>query len=496
VIGGIYPAYTQQFRVSPNEIQREEPFIQRNIEATARRVRHRRRRGRRPTGPRRTSRPRARGQVGASATPACSTPNRLAPTYEQLQRLTFYFGVATSSTSTATRSTASCRTSSSPRARSTSTTSPTPSAAGSTSARPTPTATGSSRRGPTRSTTEGRPVFVDTSAADSPIALDQPRVYFGELSPEYSIVNTNQPEIDGPQGLTPGQGGEQVEGQATFNYDGEGGVQLTHFGRKLAFALKYREPNLVLSDAIRNDSRLMFDREPRDRVRKVAPFLELDADPYPAAVDGRIVWIVDGYTTSAGYPYSQRVNFGDATIDSQSGGVGVQPQVNYIRNSVKATVDAYDGTVTLLPVRRAATRSSRAGTRPSAATCPARERDQRRAARAPALPRGPVQGPARAADAVPRHRGRRVLQPRGLLGHPGRPGRGRQPAWPVASPPHRRSSRPGRQQQQVIDTAAGRAEPAALLLDAAVPGPARTGLPALDLAHRPQPAQPRSRSRP
>jgi hypothetical protein len=91
----------------------------------------------------------------------------------------------------------------------------------------------------------------------------------------------------------------------------------------------------------------MYIREPRDRVAKVAPFLELDTDPYPAAVDGRIVWIVDGYTTSAGYPYSQGVNFGETTLDSQSGGVGVQRRVNYIRNSVKATVDAYDGTVTL-----------------------------------------------------------------------------------------------------------------------------------------------------
>jgi uncharacterized membrane protein (UPF0182 family) len=91
----------------------------------------------------------------------------------------------------------------------------------------------------------------------------------------------------------------------------------------------------------------MYIREPRERVQKVAPFLELDSDPYPAAVDGRIVWIVDGYTTSSGYPYSQSTDFGDAVTDSQTRGVALQRRVNYIRNSVKATVDAYDGTVTL-----------------------------------------------------------------------------------------------------------------------------------------------------
>ena len=124
-------------------------------------------------------------------------------------------------------------------------------------------------------------------------------------------------------------------------------MQLTSLGRKLAYAVKYREPNLLLSDAIKSESRLMYVREPRERVQKVAPFLELDSDPYPAAVNGRIVWIVDGYTTSAGYPYSQRTVLGNATADSLAPSRLPQEEVNYIRNSVKATVDAYDGTVTL-----------------------------------------------------------------------------------------------------------------------------------------------------
>jgi uncharacterized membrane protein (UPF0182 family) len=109
--------------------------------------------------------------------------------------------------------------------------------------------------------------------------------------PSYSIVNTERAEIDGPLDLSRGDAepveGEEVEGQATFSYDGDGGVRISHIGRKLAYALKYREPNLLLSNAIRDDSRLMYIREPRERVQKVAPFLELDSDPYPAAVDGR-----------------------------------------------------------------------------------------------------------------------------------------------------------------------------------------------------------------
>ncbi len=349
VIGGVYPAYTQQFRVNPNEIQREEPFIQRNIEAT--RAAYGIDDANVEVMPYAASQDVDTDQLETQASQVSNArlldPNRLAPTYEQLERLTFYFGVNDqldidryevdgelqdfvvaarevdiNNLADAQRSWINERLAYTH-------------------------GNGLIAAPADVVDEEGRPAFLESGDEDGPIQLDQTRIYYGELSPSYSVVNTNQPEIDGPVGLTGAQSGEQVEGQATFNYDGPGGVQLTHIGRKAAFALRYREPNLVLSDAIRDDSRLMYIREPRERVQKVAPFLELDADPYPAAVDGRLVWIVDGYTTSSGYPYSQRVNFGDATVDSQSGGVRVQRQVNYIRNSVKATVDAYDGTVTL-----------------------------------------------------------------------------------------------------------------------------------------------------
>ncbi len=118
------------------------------------------------------------------------------------------------------------------------------------------------------------------------------------------------------------------------------------------FAVKYQEPNMVLSDLINPDSRILEVRDPRDRVQKVAPWLEVDGDPYPIVADGHVLWVVDGYTTTAQYPDATPTSFGDATADTvtqAARNVATQPrdQVNYIRNSIKATVDAYDGTVTL-----------------------------------------------------------------------------------------------------------------------------------------------------
>ena len=135
-----------------------------------------------------------------------------------------------------------------------------------------------------------------------------------------------------------------------YTYEGEGGVPIGSFFRQLVFAIKNTESNFVLSDAVNDNSRLMYVRDPRSRVEKVAPFLTIDGDPYPAVVDGRIQWILDGYTTSATYPYSQRVNLQQETRDettNQGTFALARDNVNYMRNSVKATVDAYDGTVKL-----------------------------------------------------------------------------------------------------------------------------------------------------
>ncbi|HEX6234512.1 MAG TPA: UPF0182 family protein [Jiangellaceae bacterium] len=178
----------------------------------------------------------------------------------------------------------------------------------------------------------------------------EPRIYFGENSPDYSIVGAPEGarpvEFDIPIGS--GDGDAQNE---PFTYDGEGGVPIGSFFQRLLFATKFQETSILLTDRINSESVILYDRHPRTRLEKVAPWLKVDGDPYPAVVDGNVVWIMDGYTTLNSYPYSQRVSIEEATSDSRIvlPGVVAQPRdfINYIRNSVKAVVDAYDGTVTL-----------------------------------------------------------------------------------------------------------------------------------------------------
>jgi uncharacterized membrane protein (UPF0182 family) len=179
------------------------------------------------------------------------------------------------------------------------------------------------------------------------IKVTQPRIYFGEQSSEYAIVGqtdaSRKVEFDRPQP-------NNNAAEERYTYEGTGGVPIGTFTRKLVFAIKNTESNFLLSDAVNANSRLMYVRDPRSRVEKVAPFLTIDGDPYPAMVDGRIQWILDGYTTAATYPYAQRINLQRETTDELTGQGTFRlagDNVNYIRNSVKATVDAYDGTVKL-----------------------------------------------------------------------------------------------------------------------------------------------------
>jgi uncharacterized membrane protein (UPF0182 family) len=176
--------------------------------------------------------------------------------------------------------------------------------------------------------------------ATGPIKITQPRIYYGELISDYSIVDTNS------RGEYDGSGTDD----ATFRYKGSGGVSLGNFFNRMAFAINYRERNILLSSAINGNSKILFVRDPADRVEKVAPFLKVDGDPYPAVINGQIEWIVDGYTTLNNYPYSERQTLGEVAADSRTGqGTRALPRqdVNYIRNSVKATVNAYTGKVTL-----------------------------------------------------------------------------------------------------------------------------------------------------
>jgi uncharacterized membrane protein (UPF0182 family) len=119
--------------------------------------------------------------------------------------------------------------------------------------------------------------------------------------------------------------------------------------QRAIFALSYQETNILLSNQIGPESKILYDRDPKTRVAKVAPWLTLDGDPYPAVVDGRVQWIVDGYTTTNEFPYAARISLRDATADSVNSQLETMPlnagNITYIRNAVKATVDAYDGTV-------------------------------------------------------------------------------------------------------------------------------------------------------
>ena len=197
---------------------------------------------------------------------------------------------------------------------------------------------------------DGKPSFaVGDLPPTKGLGVFEPRVYFGENVPDYSIiggVKTDSPvEFDYPDDAS-------ANGQRNVTYSGTGGVPVGSLVNKIVFALKYQEQRILLSTLINKDSKILYNRSPRDRVAKVAPWLTLDGDPYPALVDGKILWIIDGYTTSAGYPYSKQTSLSSATSDaltSNSTSVTAQgnQNINYIRNSVKATVDAYDGTVTL-----------------------------------------------------------------------------------------------------------------------------------------------------
>jgi uncharacterized membrane protein (UPF0182 family) len=190
---------------------------------------------------------------------------------------------------------------------------------------------------------QGQPDFIvsDFDQERAKIPVTQPRVYFGEppeAGPDYVVVDTKQPEVDRP---TP------TGDTRTTKYDADGGIELSSFGRRLAFALRFRDINLLLSGNLTAQSRLMFNRDIRERVEKVAPFLQWDGDPYAVVVNGRIMFVRDGYTVSNHYPYVQRIDLGEAARRDGSTGQGVHGPGNYLRNSVKAVVDAYTGKVTL-----------------------------------------------------------------------------------------------------------------------------------------------------
>jgi len=354
VIGGLYPLIIQQLQVSPNAAAKERPYISRNITATRLAygldaVKYTTNQGGTVTASD------VRNDKGTIPYARLLDPVKLAKTYEQLQQIRSYYGFP--DTLDVDRYTVNGK-----RQDYVVSVRELNQAGLNASQRNWVNLHLNYTHGkgfvaaPANAVDKtGKPAFsvldlpvsgpiVSGKPTDSPIVISQDRIYFGEQAPDYSVVDTKQAEIDGPSQTN-------STAEQTNRYDGSGGVPMGSTFRKLLFALRFQDKNLLISGALSKDSRIIYERNPRDRVQKVAPWLTLDGDPYPAVVNGRILWIIDGYTTSDGYPYSERRQLGDVTVDATTG-LNNRPgqqqnQVNYIRNSVKATVDAYDGTVKL-----------------------------------------------------------------------------------------------------------------------------------------------------
>ncbi|MEA5117420.1 MAG: UPF0182 family protein, partial [Propionicimonas sp.] len=199
-----------------------------------------------------------------------------------------------------------------------------------------------------RRQSDGQPEWVERDLPPSgALGEYEGRIYFGEKSDQFAIVGREPGqapiELDTPGG---GKGG----GEQYNVYAGTGGVPIGSIVNRLLYAAHFMDLNFLLSDRVNSQSKLLYNRTPRERVEQVAPWLTLDNNSYPAVVDGRLVWIVDAYTTSRSYPNSELVGLRQSTSDSQTrttGATGLDQMVNYLRNSVKAVVDASNGTVAL-----------------------------------------------------------------------------------------------------------------------------------------------------
>jgi len=334
VVGGIYPQWVQRFQVQPNESARERPYIERNIEAT-RSALNIKGVETRPFTPQTQT-----DEVDLSASqqtirnirlwdPAASLSGQ---TFEALQRIRDYYSVDDVDVDRydiggdKTQVNVGVRTIN---------------PAG---------VPGDSWEtdhlaythgygmlmAPSNASEGNEPNFllgdIPLRVGDGAPEIEQPDIYFGEDLGGYVMVNTDRQEID-----------FQSEDETQFaEYEGRDGVESGSLLRRIAFSLRFGDVNPLISDFITGGSKTIYVRDVVDRVQTLAPFLNADTDPYPVVLDGRIVWVVDMYTTTSRYPYGQ-----EADTDQLPSGSGLDHDFNYVRNSVKATVDAYDGTVNL-----------------------------------------------------------------------------------------------------------------------------------------------------
>ncbi len=342
VVGGLYPLIVQQAQVKPNEIEKESPYIRRNIVATREAYKLRKDADvtyTRYPAEQTVSDAVLRNDKDTIGNARLLDPNKLHGAFESLQQIRGYYGFPDTldidryevNGKTVTYVVG---------AREVDYAGLAPAQRNWINEHMVFTHGNGIVAAPTNTVDpQGQPKFAvrDIPPVGS-IDIAQPRIYYGERATKYAVVGTSQQEVD-----RPAEGGGT---DVSVAYAGKGGVGIGSFWRRTLFAVRMRTRYLLLSGALKPQSKIIYIRDPRERVRKAAPYLELDQDPYPVVVGGRIVWIVDGYTTSNGYPYSERVDLNKLTSDSVTSRQTAR-SINYIRNSVKATVDAYDGTVTL-----------------------------------------------------------------------------------------------------------------------------------------------------
>ncbi|WP_338933366.1 UPF0182 family protein [Streptomyces netropsis] len=343
LIGGLYPAIVQKFQVQPNEQAKEAPYIKKNITATREAYGIDGSQVKDYAGTsdlKAKDKQKLRDAANSTASLRMLDPNIVSPTFQQLQQVRGYYQFP--STLDVDRYKVDGK--------------ETDTVVGLrelningipernwindhfkyTHGYGAITAKGTATVG------EGDPDFTEKNLPTTgKLGSYEQRVYYGEKTTQYSIVGGPQKELD--------YSGDK--GEKSYSYRGKSGVNLSNPVNRAAYAVAFGEPQILYSGAIGEGSRILYNRTPKERVEAVAPWLTIDGDAYPAVVGGRIQWIVDAYTTTNGYPYASRTTLGDTTADSLTTGqravVAQQNQVNYIRNSVKATVDAYDGTVKL-----------------------------------------------------------------------------------------------------------------------------------------------------
>jgi uncharacterized membrane protein (UPF0182 family) len=345
IAGAAYPAFVQRFRVAPQEFQREQPFIEDNIEAT--------RRAFELDGITSTSRPVGDAVTSEDAQANDATisnirlwrPDVLRDNYISLQRFRSYYEfndvdvdryVIDGQRRVLMISTREVSQAGIPEGGQTWQNVHLQYTHG----------FGAVASQVNAATTEGQPVFTlrDIPPIGAPaLEGNGQRVYYGEGAPgdaAFVVVDTGTDELDYQGTATDDQA------QATFSYDGDGGIPVGGLLQRALFAWRFRDVNLLISDLIQGDSRIMIYRDITARVPKAAPFLRFDADPYSAVVEGRLVWIWDAYTTTDQYPYSDFVDLSEvASPSAQEQAPSIGGDVNYLRNSVKVVVDAYNGSL-------------------------------------------------------------------------------------------------------------------------------------------------------